>query len=269
MNPLFFDDTRFYRETVVDIDAAIVGVSRIRWEALETAQATPEHAADVMRRNHFDVLPIVDGATVREYFCTAVWGDYSQIRRQRIERQDIIPHQTHIRDVVRGLAMEERPFYFLSYEHHIVGLLSVANLNCRQMKIYLFSLLSELEIRLGAFITKQVPDEAELRKLTLDSGKEKYSAVKVRFDADRANGLDAPLVEYLYLADLLTISAQRGLFAELGFASRSTFEKQINPLNDLRNGVAHPNRSLITSADSVKKLWRDIDLIEELLFRLR
>jgi hypothetical protein len=219
MNPLFFDDTRFYRETVVDIDAAIVGVSRTRWEALETAQATPERSADLMRRNHFDVLPIVDGWAVHEYFCTAVWGDYSQVGRQRIGRQDIIPHQPHVRDVIRGLATEERRFYFLSYEHHIVGLLSVADLNCRQVKIYLGSLLSELEIRLGAFITKQVPDEADLRKLTLDSGKEKYTDIKARFDADRANGLDAPLVEYLYLADLLTISAQPVLFTELGFAS--------------------------------------------------
>ena len=267
MNSLFFDDTHFSRETVVDIDAAVVGISRTHWQAV-AAEAKPEHAVQMMRQNRFDVLPIVAGQAVREYFCTVVWGDYSQIQRRSITRNDIIPHRSHVRDVIRGLATEERFFYFLGYEHQIVGLVSVANFNSRQVKVYLFSLLSELEIRLGTFINERVA-ENELCTLTLDSGKAKHAETKEQFNKDRRNGLDAPLIEYLYLSDFLTVSAKLGLFTELGFASRKTFEKQVNPLNTLRNSVAHPSHSLITTAESIKKLWRDIDHIEELLFRLR
>jgi len=31
----------------------------------------------------------------------------------------------------------------------MLSLISIANLNCRQVKVYLYSLLSELEIKLG------------------------------------------------------------------------------------------------------------------------
>jgi hypothetical protein len=58
------------------------------------------------------------------------------------------------------------------------------------------------------------------------------------------------------------------LHSELGYRSKQAFKQALNPLNDLRNIVAHPTRTLITSTQAIEKLWRDIDRIEELLFAL-
>ena len=59
------------------------------------------------------------------------------------------------------------------------------------------------------------------------------------------------------------------LYAQLSYHTKEAFQEAMNPLNDLRNSIAHPARSLITNNQSLEKLWGSIDRIEELLFALR
>ena len=150
------EEAHFLREGVVDINAAVVGISRSRWQSLQDSDATKEKAAAIMRQERFDVLPIIGGAEVKKYFRTDKWNDYSNISQESITHRDVIPFHAHVREVIKGFALESRNFYFLHNERRIVGLISVVNLNCRQVKVYLFSLIGELEVRLGAFITEHV-----------------------------------------------------------------------------------------------------------------
>lgn len=211
----------------------------------------------------------MDGDAVKEYFQTETWNDFSAVSRRAISHRDIIPFHTHIRDVVKGLAMEDRLFYFLGHEHRVVGLLSIVNLNDRQVKVYLFSLLSELEVRLGEFISRHASESEMYRIIFGESIKAKHRKTKKRYDEDRTKGFDTALVEYLYLMDLIDVVFERNLCTQLGYESKEAFQESLKPLNDLRNTVAHPARSLITDIQTVENLWRDIDRIEELLFALR
>lgn len=213
-----------------------------------------------MRKQRFDILPIVSGTEVKKYFRTDKQNDYSSISEKSINHQDVIPFHTHIRDVIKGLASESRNFYFLHNERRIVGLISDVNLNCRQVKVYLFSLLSELEIRLGHFITEHILED-ELVKLTF--GKD----VKEHYEEDKMKGKDVPFVEYLYLSNLINIIVKQKLCAQLGY-SQTAFGEELGSLNNLRNDVAHPVHSIITERDTVKKLWERIDRVEKALFVL-
>jgi CBS domain-containing protein len=269
MSLVTYDDTRFLRETVVDVDAAVVGVSKARWAFITEQEATAEEAARRMQDNRFDILPIVDGATGRGYFQTEIWNDFSAVSRKAISHRDVIPCHTHIRGVIKGLATEGRLFYFLGHEHRVIGLLSIVNLNDRQIKVYLFSLLSELEIRLGGFISAHVSEDDMYQIAFAEPLDWKHRKTKNRYDKDRAKGVDTAFVEYLYLLDLIKIALQRDLYAQLGYGSKEAFQEALNPLNNLRNAVAHPSRSLITNVQTVEQLWCCIDRIEELLFALR
>lgn len=265
---MIFDDSFFLRESIVDVNAAIVGISKNRWIAVAQDMANIEQAAEIMRVNRFDVLPITNGSIVREYFQADRWNDYSAISRKTITHRDVVPCQTSIRDVIKGFTTEARLFYFLSNDNRIVGLISVANLNSRQVKVYLFSLLSELEVRLGHFISERVP-EAELLNMTFgDNDKEKYEALKNRYKQDKDKGVEVPFVEYLYLSDLINIVLEKDLHSAIGY-SRKQFKNDFGALNDLRHSVAHPTRSIIVDEGSVSRLWRRIDRIEEALFKLR
>src|SRR2546427_9464039 len=181
-----YEESHFLRECVVDINAAVVGVSKTEWKCVQDGDATKEKAAAIMRKQHFDVLPIGNGTEIKKYFRTHKWNDYSSIFQETVTRRDVIPFNTHVREVIKGFALESRNFYFLQNERRIiVGLISVVNLNCRQVKVYLFNLLSELEVHLGTFITEHVAED-KLLNMTLgdkqdEQGKEKHSSVKKRY----------------------------------------------------------------------------------------
>lgn len=267
MSMAVLKDSRFSTENLVCIHAAAAGISRAGWTAIDASLATYERASEVMRTNCFDVLPIVSGSAVKEYFRTDHWNDYSSISRKAVTDADLIPWNTKIRDVIGRLSMEKRLFYFLNDDQGIVGLISVANLNRRPVKVYLFNLLCELELRLGQFISMYVQDP-ELYEMTLGSTtKGKHEEIKKRYQDDKDNGTDLPLVEYLYLSDLVNVILSRKLHSHLGY-SRTGFEKSLGSLSNLRHAVAHPARSIVAESGTVEKLWRRIERIEDAILRL-
>jgi hypothetical protein len=227
-----YEDAHFLRDGIVDINAAVVGISRARWTCLEERDATKLQAAAIMGQKRFDVLPITNGTEVKRYFRTDKWNDYSSISQETITHRDVIPFHTHIRDVIKGLALELRKFYFLDNERRIVGLISVVNLNCRQVKVYLFSLLSELEVRLGNFIAEHVSEDELLRMTFGEKEKKQYEDVKKHYQEDMRTGDDVRLVNYLYLSDLINIIIEKKLYEPLGYDSRTRFER-LGSLNDL------------------------------------
>jgi hypothetical protein len=263
------EDIHFLRETVVDIDAAVVGVSSVRWIAIQQTEATTERAAEIMKANRFDTLPIQSEKGVKEYFQTDTWNDYSSIAKRAVTHRDVIPYKTPIRNVIQGFASEARNFYFLSNERRIVGLISIANLNCRQVKVYLFSLLSELEIQLGNLVSSHCREDELLAMTFGESDNPKFAEVKDRYRTDKTKGVDVPFVEYLFLSDLINVIARKKLYSALGCQSRRQFDQDFGPLVKLRDAVAHPTRSIITDIDSCKKLWERIDRIEGVLFVLQ
>ena len=242
------EDIHFLRETVVDIDAAVVGVSTMRWTFIPETEATTERATEIMKANRFDTLPIESEKGIKEYFQTDIWNDYSSIARRAVTHRDVIPYRTPLRNVIQGFASEARNFYFLSNERRVVGLISIANLNCRQVKVYLFSLLSEFEIQLGKLVSRHCR-ESELLAMTFGANDNpKFAEVKTRYNADKTKGVDVPFVEYLFLSDLINVIAKKQLYNALGCQSRKQFEQDFGPLVKLRDAVAHPTRSIITDS---------------------
>src|SRR5205085_9952217 len=91
--------------------------------------------------------------------------------------------------------------------------------------------------------------------------KEKHEDVKARYEEDKAKGVEVAFVEYMYLSDLINITTEKKLYSILGF-SRKEFEKCFGSLNDLRNSVAHPARSIVSTSDSIQRSWGRVDRIE-------
>ncbi|MEX0887573.1 MAG: hypothetical protein WD009_14165 [Phycisphaeraceae bacterium] len=260
------EDIFYRRESVVDIDAAVVGVSRLRWTALSPKEANDATCArEVMTRHQFDVLPIDPGSgPVREYIKTRTWGDYSAVERCDIEYDEVLPQQTPLYAVIRALAEKNRHHLFLTHEGNVTGLITVVNLNCRQARILLFGLLSDLEVRMGRLVQAQVGravSEDEVLAMASD-------AVRPQYEADRQQNIERDVVEYLYLPDLLKLLQKLGLYERLGYGSKAE-RAQFDKLVKLRNAVAHPGRTIIEDVEGVQKLWRDIQVIERALFRIK
>ena len=258
-------ELHFQREDIIDINAAVVGISRSRWTAATPSDTSIEHAQKIMKANGFDVLPIDDGRRVREYFNTQDWGVYTSIEQKPISYRDVISYQTPIRDVIKGFVAEKRNFYFLESENRIVGLVTVGNLNCRQVQIYLFSLFCELETAMAAYLSSLMSQD-EIRNAFSQSRSPKFSEVESRYKNDQKRGVDESYVEYLYFSDLIRLIAPKQ-WAQLEISpARQTALKE---LKEWRNRVAHPTMSLIRKPENVEALWYSLDSVEEILFQLR
>jgi len=114
INMALFDEWHFNRENVVDLNAAVVGIRRNRWRWVPDGTSR-ETAIQIMREERYDVLPITaaNGAVIG-YFRTRSWNDYSSITHEAITYKDVLPLQTHIRDLIKDFATKRRFFYFLS-----------------------------------------------------------------------------------------------------------------------------------------------------------
>jgi hypothetical protein len=223
------EDFFFIRKNVVDVDAAVIGISKIRWVALKHSEANIDRAKNVMRQNQFDLLPIVTrDEIVCEYFQTETWNNYESVQRRDIEYKDVIPMQTPLQIVIKSFAKEKRQFYFLTHESRVTGLVSFVHLNKRQVRIFIFALISELETRLSCLIRLGMNGDDILKNI----GKEE---VKERYASDKEQGIESELMEYLYFSDLINLIAKNNLYKELGYPSRNIFEKEFNPINILRN----------------------------------
>ncbi|HEY9664550.1 MAG TPA: hypothetical protein V6C65_39420 [Allocoleopsis sp.] len=252
-----------FRTGTVEITAINIGVERSRWTALALEKASSGFACEVMKRNRFDVLPIDDGGEtlVTEYFHTqerSLWTSET-IQRSEIINSDLLEASTSLESLVNAFVQSERTFYFLSQNDMICRLVTLADLNSRQAKFYLFAPLCELEVRLGRWVQSHVDEDRIRRKLKPDA--------RGNYEIDRDRGFEARPIEYASLSNLLQIITQSRVYGDLGYTKQQFNE--LNTLVELRNQVMHPVRSLVHNRESLVKVKERLDKLAEVLKRLR
>lgn len=260
-------DAPFLREHIVDVDAAVIGISRRDWEDLTPEQADDsELSRNIMEKNRFDVMPIIagDGET-SEYVATTSWGDFSSVERCRISEEDLLSQRTPLDELVRMFAERGRRFFFLTRYGKVTGLVTAVHLNSRPSRVFFYSLIAELEMALARLLRQHVTEKRVSAAEILDTVRSKVREV---YEADQSADTDADPTEYFYLTDLGRSIYKLGLHRGLGFTNRDSIEKPLSRLSDLRDRIAHPVRPLFTKEHSVKKLWRDVQLIDDLADRL-
>lgn len=265
------EDYYFLDEARVNVTAASIGISHDRWVYVEEI-CPPEDAAELMESFRFDQLPIVpEKGVVTEFYSTVVPNNYSKIERKTIQFDDVLPLDTPLTDLIEKFTNTGKHCYFLSLHHRIVGLVSVGNINCKQSQVFLFDLICDLERELAEFLTtykrNDIRNWVKSKVIDFEDPKDKYSAILKEYDDLVDKGLENHITEHFYLVDLFKCIRHYGLYQKLGY-SGAKWDKLCS-INEIRNRVAHPNRSLINNMEEFEKLVSRLKRIKDLLFRLR
>ncbi len=255
----------FLRQNVVEVYAATIGINRAKWISINNNKY--DAALSIMRKNRFDILPIESATNITGYYRTNTWGNFTDITELSVSYKDVVACDMRLYDLIKSFANDNRHFYFLVNENRITGLISIAHLNARQVKIYLFGLLSELEIEVGTLIADSISNTQLIELISTIVSPEKYIKIQEHFLEDQQQGVERSYIEYLYLPDLVKIIKIVDLYEKFGFKKKQVDD--FNGLVTLRNMVAHPMKSLVSDLKSVQKLWERINRIEDILFRLR
>ncbi len=263
-------ESRFHADIAANVTAAVVGISRERWDY--APDSMPEHEARAMMCDRrYDVLPIHSDDGVREYYRTTEWDTYDSIHRDQISQDELISADTPIREVVGGSAEDGRRWYFLECDTQVVGLVSIVNLNSLPFQTYLYTFLNEYEMLLGQFLMDNGAGpglQENILKLTDRDGKP--TEPRKQYEADRDNGVDAAPVAYLQLPHFRDAVCKLNLHLKLGYSKKEKqqFQDDFQTIYDLRNHVDHRIRSL-RGTGSVEELWGRIQCLEKAISQLR
>lgn len=263
------EDFYFLEEGQVKITAASVGISRLRWKHANDEDISTGKYIEKMEKNRFDHLPIViKGEKITEYFKTKIANDFSKIEKFEIKYDDVIPLDTDIRTIIDNFANTRRSFYFLGYNHRISGLITLGNLNCKQVQIYIFSLICDLERSLSEFLNNQLKEIQIKEWLIKKSGVNGSTYDKILKSYEKLTRIDLEnkLTEHFYLINFFEIISDLNLFEKLNFSVEQWNE--LKQLNKLRVKIAHPTKSLLDKENNVQKLKNNLDKIQDLSFRL-
>ena len=256
-----------------EIHAALVGISKQDWICAKPHENTRD-AIQIMGQYQFDILPKLNkGAVINSYYYTDQWGKYCKenIKTNIIEPADTIYYLTNIKDVIRMMFESSRNFYFLTNLSEVVGLITISNLNCKHISLYYYNLINSLERKLGKFVHQQLDTVkilGSLQKVGVEKNIQSSLDTVSRFKEDALKGMDGSIIEYLYLSDLFILISEHKLFRLLGYKKQDEFEKDSGKLKQIRNAIAHPNKSLVKGPESLNDLWKSLVKINELDERL-
>ena len=263
---------RYFKETgIPEINVALSGISKVDWLCVNSTEF-PNTAQEKMMSNNFDILPIMesDGSIIKCYK-TKQWGNYdvANIDLHYIKPDDRLYYLTHIHDAIIKFATSGRNFFFLDNQSEIVGLMTIGNLNCKHLYLYLYHLIIELEHELSNFITQNGISDKELIEIFENraSSVNAQDALK-RYKEDNELGYDFKFLEYVYLMDLVYVFKFKKLTKLLDL-SNTVFEKHIIGINNIRSVVAHPNKSLIKTKQSIHELKNAILSIDVILQKIK
>ena len=135
-------------------------------------------------------------------------------------------------------ALRERRHVFINVLGHVGGIVTLGDLQKAPVRLWLFGLLSLLEMQMLRVVRERYPSDSWTALLT----EERAAGARRVFDERRRRNEENDLSDCLQLGDKASILMKDpALFALSGFASKRALEIFFNDVNLLRNALAHAN----------------------------
>ena len=245
----------FTKPNVVEVNAALVGISRGGWVSVpDQSDKSSNLALKLMKKYNFDIIPIDSNEeTISNFYKTKNWGGFDDNEISEIDENCTIHFRTPIDHVISKMERLGVEYFLLSNsEDRIVGLITSSNLNCRDFGTLLFSHIIGFEMAMTQFIESEISED-EIESYAMG----KKDLGKRIDDAKKANA-ELPTIQLLSLSDLIGLFEKSGCWRNLGFESKSKCHKMTQKVIELRNDVAHQGtgKTIINSKRSVPMLWK-------------
>ena len=211
----------------------------------------------------FDVIPITrDGR---------VTGIYHNGTAEPLALRWLISQDTKISALLKLFADTRQVAFLVLHNQDVVGIVTPADLNKLPVRVYLYGLLSRLEMGLEHLIRSRHPSSADQLELLRLLGAEQRQKLQGTYNEQRQAGVDIDLIELLYLTDLIKIvRGRQALWTALGFAAETECRCELDGLIDLRRPVMHSVRPLLSSVNQkdLEKLLQRWEHLNSALQRL-
>ncbi len=234
-------------EPLVSFDAGTPAAT-----ALAVMQARDYDAVGVRREG------LVVGYAVAEEMGDGLCGDHVHPLADGV----VLPDTAPIPDLVRALHRE--PQVFIKVLGAVGGIVTRADMQDPPVRMWLFGLVTLIELRLLGSIERRFPDGGWERYLSA-SRLEKAQALQ---DERSRRGQSPRLLDCLQFSDKGQIVVRdEQLRRQVGFPSRRRGEEVIKRLEALRNNLAHSQDIVALDWESILVLAENLDDVLERLSR--
>lgn len=197
-------------------------------------------AADVrmfMEQREYDVVGIREHGVVTGFVSQSdLAADNAGIRQRAFSSTDVLPDTEDLQSAFE--ALRERRHIFIRVLGHVGGIVTRGDLQKAPVRLWLFGLVSLLEMQMLRIVRERFPRDSWTPLLT----RERIGGAKRVFAERRRRREESDLSDCLQLGDKATILMKdRELFARSGFASKRALETFFKEVSLLRNALAHAN----------------------------
>ena len=159
-------------------------------------------------------------------------------------------------------ALRERKYVFITVLGHVVGIVARGDLQKAPVRLWLFGLVSLLEMQTLRVVRERYPGDTWETLLT----EERVEGARRVFAERRRRNEENDLTDCLQLGDKGTILMKDDeLFALSGFPSKRALETFFKDVGTLRNALAHANDILHGRWPALVELVTDLESLLERL----
>jgi hypothetical protein len=225
--------------------------------SFDAERAAPEVRA-FMEERGFDLIGVrqegvVTGYARRERLVSGICGDH----RVSFEADDLVPGSASLGDTVRSLHANGR--CFVTVLDRVGAIVTFRDLEKPAMRMWLFGMITVLEMTLAQRIRADLPGESWTANLT----SERLAMAEVLRAERRRRGQEPDLLDCVQLADKARILLKQPRLMEASrFRSQREAKAVFKGLQSLRNNLAHTQEFISSDWQVIVQLsgW-----IEELL----
>jgi hypothetical protein len=230
---------------------------------LEPIQCCPAGAPatkmrELLGRRGFDVAGVMNdpaGPVIGFVIAKELSEGSVENHKKPLSAEHLISDATSIADLLRVLRAKERAFVLVGPE--VKGIVTLADLNKPPIRVYLFGLVSLLEMHLRFWIRNAYPDCCWKERL---SKKRVEYAINLHAERQKLNQ-QIDLLDCLQVCDLSDLLLKNEkLWKRLGIESKGKGERFLRESEKLRDRLAHSQQDLVEGTT-----WPElIDLVEKM-----
>jgi hypothetical protein len=207
----------------------------------------------------YDVLPVK-----KEGQIIGVMTKKKSFEVQLLENNWLITNDTPISELVGLFVTTSKPAFLVFAHHEVVGIVTPADLNKLPARIYVYSLIGDVELQLSYLIRNEPGITTE--KILGLIGKKRSEDIRSDLAKLRDQNVDVDVIQLLYLSDMLTIIQKTGPLRErLGFSSMNQAKQCMSGINELRSQAMHLVKPLLkvmpSDIHTLHNRFKKIDLI--------
>ncbi len=209
----------------------------------------------VMQRNQQDVASIRISGTVQGYvrFLDLAGGDCSNSMRHFTIDQ-VITGDSTLSDVVHVLTRHD--YCFISLLGEVVGVICRDDINKPMVRMWLFGLITMIEMRVAQMIESNYPDDSWQSAISEDRLEKAKSMQQERLRRNQ----HCSLIDCLQLSDKARVAIEQPQMLEaMGFDSKRTAKRVIKSLESLRNNLSHAQDIVMHDWAQIARLSRRIE----------